>query len=101
MLLEKVINYLMNIKFCNLEFDMIINGMYVKACQSKTILQSAEEANVSLMQHCKDGYCGFCRAKITKGEVSYQIEPIASSHSSEIFPCIAYASNDDIEIIQT
>lgn len=79
---------------------MIINGIYVKACKSKTILQCAEEKNIFLIQSCKDGYCGCCRAKITKGSVNYETEPIASSQSDEVFPCLAYASNDEVEIIQ-
>lgn len=79
---------------------MIVNGVNVKACNSKTILHTAIENKIPLLYQCNDGYCGCCRAKITKGEVSYKIEPIASCKSNEIFMCLAYATNDEVEISQ-
>jgi ferredoxin len=79
---------------------MIINGNYVEAQCTKTILELANERDILLKAHCKDGYCGECRCKVTKGRVNYKVTPIASTQSNEVFPCVAYAVSNDVVITQ-
>jgi len=65
--------------------------------QDKNILHSLERENIESHYHCRDGYCGACRCKLIKGEVSYNITPIAFIRDGDILTCCAQPISD-IEI---
>tara|TARA_R110002074_G_scaffold344039_2_gene514457 strand:+ start:1090 stop:1296 length:207 start_codon:yes stop_codon:yes gene_type:complete len=62
----------------------------------KTLLQELESKGVNVNPQCREGYCGSCRCKIAKGEVTYITEPIAYVNDDEVLPCIAKA---DLNVI--
>jgi ferredoxin len=76
---------------------MLINGIYIESSKDKTILNSANDAKISLESHCKNGLCGVCRLQMEKGKISYKETPLASScNSQDVYPCVAYAVDDDL-----
>jgi ferredoxin len=61
-----------------------------KVCykSEQTLLESLEAANIEVHYHCRDGFCGACRVKLTSGEILYpQGEPLAFVGENEILPC--------------
>jgi ferredoxin len=65
-----------------------VNNKQVCYKQKQTLLESLEEANIEVHYHCRDGFCGACRVKLTSGEISYpQGEPLAFVGEQEILTC--------------
>lgn len=62
----------------------------------KTLLQDLESKGINVNPQCREGYCGSCRCKIVKGEVTYITEPIAYINDKEALPCIAKADSNVI-----
>jgi ferredoxin len=60
----------------------------------KTLLNCLESSNVEVHYHCRDGYCGACRCKLIKGEVQYDVEPLAYVGDDEILTCCAQPLTD-------
>ena len=65
--------------------------------QPSSILETLEQANVATEFHCREGFCGACRCKLTKGEVEYTVDPLAFIDDDEILPCVTKPITD-IEI---
>ena len=63
----------------------------------KNILDSLERENIETHYHCRDGFCGACRCKLIKGEVHYEMSPLAYVGDGEILTCCSIPSTD-IEI---
>ena len=61
------------------------------------LLTFLESNKITPQFHCREGFCGACRCKLTKGEVAYQQEPLAFVRKGEILLCCA-APQGDIEI---
>lgn len=59
-----------------------------------TILSQLESKGIDVNPQCREGYCGSCRCKLLKGDVSYITDPIAYTNKSEILPCVAVANSD-------
>lgn len=67
--------------------------------QGKTILETLEENSVEVHYHCRDGFCGACRCKLTSGEVDYTTSPLAFIDDDEFLPCCTVPLTDvEIEI---
>lgn len=74
------------------------NGTFdVPFFDGDTTLESIERENVDVQSHCRDGFCGACRCKLTSGEVEYKIDPLAFLDDNEILTCCTYPITD-IEI---
>ena len=43
---------------------------------------------------CRSGYCGACRLKLVKGEVTYRQQPLAFINAGEILPCCCMPLTD-------
>ena len=65
--------------------------------QDKSILGALEREIIETHYHCRDGFCGACRCKLIKGEVHYEIFPLAYVGEDEILTCCSIPSTD-IEI---
>ena len=61
---------------------------------SDTILSQLELKGIDVNHQCREGFCGSCRCKLLKGEVSYITEPIAYTNDGEILPCVTVANSD-------
>lgn len=68
-------------------------------CQDEhpSLLAALESHNIDVEYQCREGYCGSCRTRLVKGEVSYAGQPLAFIQQGEILPCCCKA-NGDIEI---
>ena len=62
-----------------------------------TLLESLEDAGVKIESHCRSGFCGMCRTKLTKGEVEYLTEPMGFTRNGEVLACCCKPKTD-IEI---
>lgn len=66
----------------------------------KTLLDSLQKRSVDVLYHCREGFCGACRCKITSGEVTYINEPLAFVRRGEILTCCSKPKTDiEIELL--
>lgn len=64
-----------------------------------SLLESLEMASIQIESHCRKGFCGACRTKLTKGEVDYFAEPIGFTRKDEVLACCCKPRfNTDIEV---
>ena len=77
------------------------NKKRVIECPSNSSLLTALHKNgIEAMYHCKQGFCGACRAKIYSGTIEYVEEPLAYIRSGEQLTCCARPTSDiEIEVI--
>ncbi len=68
-------------------------------CQNehRSLLDALESHKICVEYQCREGYCGSCRTRLLKGEVSYIATPLAFVQEDEILPCCCKA-NGDIEL---
>ena len=66
---------------------------------NNTLLETIEQHQIEIQYHCREGYCGACRSKLTCGEVEYTTDPLAFIDDDEILPCCCIPiSNIEIEL---
>ena len=65
--------------------------------QNTSLLATLEANHICVEYQCREGYCGSCRTRLLKGQVSYLTEPLAFVQPGEILPCCCKAQGD-IEI---
>ena len=63
----------------------------------KSLLENLETHALEVEFHCRDGYCGACKCRLTHGKVEYQKQPMAYLREGEILPC-SCISKEDIQI---
>ena len=68
-------------------------------CKSEeTILVALERAGITARSHCRVGSCGFCKTRLTKGNVfiptGTDSRRLADSAHGIIHPCVSYATSD-------
>lgn len=68
-------------------------------CNSEeTILVALERAGIEARSHCRVGACGFCKARLTRGNVfipaGTDSRRISDTAHGIIHPCVAYATSD-------
>jgi ferredoxin len=75
------------------------SGKQITARQpANTLLEVFEQNQLPVEYQCRSGYCGACRMKLLKGQVSYQQTPLACMQKGEILPCCCRAVSDiDLE----
>lgn len=66
------------------------------ACQAshKNLLEVLEYHHVSIEYQCRKGYCGSCRVRLLKGDVTYSEQPLAFVQQGDILPCCCMPVND-------
>ncbi|SFD09515.1 class I ribonucleotide reductase maintenance protein YfaE [Pseudoalteromonas denitrificans] len=80
-------------------FNVCINDdQIILMTNDKTLLESLESNKIESHYHCREGYCGACRVKITSGEVEYINEPLAFIRDGEILTCCC-VPNSNLEIL--
>ncbi|MDW8846897.1 class I ribonucleotide reductase maintenance protein YfaE [Erwinia sp. P7711] len=62
-----------------------------------SLLDALEAHQICVEYQCREGFCGSCRTRLLKGEVSYAAKPLAFVQDDEILPCCCKA-NGDIEL---
>jgi ferredoxin-NADP reductase len=68
-------------------------------CNSEeTILVALERAGIEARSHCRVGSCGFCKARLTRGNVfipeGTDSRRISDTSHGIIHPCVSYAMSD-------
>lgn len=68
-------------------------------CKSEeTILVALERAGISARSHCRVGSCGFCKTRLTKGNVfiptGTDSRRLSDTAHGIIHPCVSYATSD-------
>lgn len=65
---------------------------------TETLLVSLERAGIPANSSCRSGECGFCRARLTKGNVyiprGVETRKLADSSYGIIHPCCSYPTSD-------
>lgn len=77
---------------------LTVNGIKYGLHTDNTLLENLEKHSLKMEFHCRDGFCGACRAQLVKGQVKYINTPIASRRKEEILTCCSKA-NDDITLV--
>jgi ferredoxin len=72
----------------------INNAVVIESNTSNTLLETMENAGLDVEYQCRDGHCGACRCKLTKGEVEYVGFAMAYTDADEVLPCICRAKSD-------
>ncbi len=67
------------------------------SAQSPSLLHTLESENIDVQYHCREGFCGACRATLVSGDVDYPNEPLAYIRDGEVLLCCAKI-DQDIEI---
>ncbi|ARD40874.1 class I ribonucleotide reductase maintenance protein YfaE [Edwardsiella ictaluri] len=62
-----------------------------------SLLASLEQQQVVVEYQCRSGFCGACRCRLLRGQVSYRQAPLAFLQPDEILPCCCIVQQD-IEI---
>lgn len=62
-----------------------------------SLLESLEKSGVEVESHCREGFCGACRMKKTKGDVEYFDFPLGYIKEDEVLVCCSKPKTD-IEI---
>ncbi len=70
------------------------NSISVESNSSNTLLETMEQAGLDVEYHCRDGHCGACRCKLTKGSVEYVGFAMAYTADDEVLPCISRAKGN-------
>lgn len=64
----------------------------------ETVLVALERAGIESLSHCRVGSCGFCRARLTKGNVfiptGTDSRRLADTKHGIIHPCVSYPTSD-------
>ncbi|MFB2895415.1 FAD-binding oxidoreductase [Aerosakkonemataceae cyanobacterium BLCC-F50] len=69
------------------------SGKEIVCDGEESILELAEQEDISLNSGCRMGVCGACKQKLISGEVNYEKEPDGlqkSDRSVDVLTCIAY-----------
>ena len=73
-------------------------GRHFPADSDKTLLQSAERAQIHLLSSCRNGTCRTCISTLISGEIRYSIDwPGLSAEEKQaglILPCCAHPQSD-------
>ena len=79
-------------------FKVKVDGnIEVSFVEQPTLLAALLEQGVDAQYHCKEGFCGACRVKLSSGQVDYNLDPLAYIDDGEILPCCC-RPNSDISI---
>ena len=79
----------------NIPLEICIKDKRICYQKGQTLLESLESANVEVHFHCRDGFCGACRVKLNKGQITYiQGEPLAFIRPGEILTCCSIPDGD-------
>jgi ferredoxin len=73
------------------------SGQQIEEPSTKTILEAAEDAGVSIPFECRSGICGQCKTKLISGRVSMDTEDALSAAEKArgyILACQAHAVGD-------
>jgi len=76
----------------------IEGGAEIQSLPDSTILESIEANGIECHFHCRDGFCGACRAVLKSGEVTYEVYPLAYIGDGEFLTCCSQPVTD-IEVI--
>lgn len=63
------------------------NQLTFKLNSNETLLEGLERTGHQVEYQCRGGYCGSCRITLDKGEVNYQLQPLAMLRKNEVLPC--------------
>ncbi len=71
------------------------SGMRLECAEEHPNLLTTLEAHHCQVEfQCREGYCGSCRIRLVRGQVSYAEAPLAFVQQGEILPCCCKADGD-------
>ncbi len=62
--------------------------------QENSLLEMLERHQIEVEYQCRSGYCGACRLRLLRGEVTYLQPPLAFIQPGEILPCCCVPLTD-------
>lgn len=76
------------------------DGTYnVPSSGKSSILEALEIAKIECHAHCREGFCGACRTKISSGDYVYFIDPLAWCDDDELLICCSRQLTDiEVEV---
>ncbi|MGS0535583.1 class I ribonucleotide reductase maintenance protein YfaE [Pseudoalteromonas sp. SaAl2] len=72
--------------------DSSQNVSFDSGCPS--LLDCLEQNKLTVSYQCREGYCGACRVKLTKGSIIYNQEPLAFVREGEVLLCCCKPDGD-------
>lgn len=64
-----------------------------------TLLDMLENEQIPVVAQCRQGFCGACRTRVTKGEVEYIADPLGFTRQGEVLACVCRPkSNLEIDV---
>ncbi|MEL7328572.1 MAG: 2Fe-2S iron-sulfur cluster-binding protein [Cyanobacteria bacterium J06559_1] len=73
--------------------EFSVSGKQIKCDDEQTLLDTAEQAGISMTSGCRMGSCGVCKHQLVSGAVTHAVEPRCLSESDlaegYVLPCIA------------
>lgn len=60
----------------------------------QTLLETLAQQQVDVEYQCRAGFCGACRCRLLRGQVSYRQTPLAFLQEGEILPCCCSVQQD-------
>lgn len=85
-----------------MEYTITVNDKAViYRDKRQSMLTCLEQANIEVDFHCRDGFCGACRIKLSQGQVIYpQGEPLAFVADGEVLACCCKPASDITILIE-
>jgi ferredoxin len=62
--------------------------------QAHPLLALLEQQKIPVETHCRSGYCGVCRKRLVRGQVTYPEQPLAYVEEGEALLCCAHPVSD-------
>ena len=73
--------------------EFSVSGKQVTCEEDQTLLDTAEQAGITMTSGCRMGSCGVCKHQLVSGEVTHAVEPKCLSEDDladgYVLPCIA------------
>lgn len=72
------------------------SGQQLECAESEhpNLLCALEAHQLAVEYQCREGYCGSCRVRLSKGQVCYRSQPLAFIQQGEILPCCCQPVGD-------
>lgn len=65
-----------------------------KKSEDNTLLDCLLKNDIKANYHCKEGFCGACRAELKSGTFEYTNEPLACVRNGEVLTCCCKPTSD-------
>jgi ferredoxin-NADP reductase len=77
------------------EVELALSGLSLTVPPEKSVLQTVEEAGISVLSSCTEGTCGTCETTVLSGEVDHRdslLTPAEQAANDTMFICVSRAA---------